>query len=564
MYSRMKLHSKMKRNDAFALPVSRHLALLAALVLAPQIVLGGYLALRTADDLRAATESAAVALAGTLAQNIEREIATVSATLKGLASSSEIEQQDWTAFRHRAKAAFDGARSAGVAVRNIEGRLLFNSNALPDAPLPPSNPVLREFDKRVLAGTASEVVSDLHVGGVARRPLILVGVPARGPDGRVYSLSAGLDPQRFAQIVNDVALPDGWLASVIGRDRRVIARSRDLDRYLGATASAAFIEKVVGERGHIFSTSLDGVESLTAYTTLPAHGWTVITSAPRTIVDAPMVKVWWSHVGLAVIALLSSLTAALFFGQLIGGGLKGLAREALFIGAGESPAREPTRVAEIEAVHQSLLTAATELTRREEHQHVLMAELDHRVKNTLAIVQSLVSRTMNTASSPAEGIQRLQGRVMALARSHEVMSASGWENVSLDAVARAIVSDINVPVVVSGPGIVLRSRAVVAIAQSLHELATDADRRISAGDRARIELTWDADGSSMRMRWTEHGAGQDDFASFGFGRDVIKLCVERQLGGEAKFLSAPDGRLFEARIPFRCENLGENLALQPV
>ena len=133
------------------LSIRVHLALLALLVLTPQIVLGGYLAYRNASETQASVENSTSALARTVSGAVDRELVGVVGVLQGLSTASSLHRKDFAEFSSRATAAFRTSKASGVALRDAAGTILVNTNAAPGAPLPPSNPALREFDKEVIA-----------------------------------------------------------------------------------------------------------------------------------------------------------------------------------------------------------------------------------------------------------------------------------------------------------------------------------------------------------------------------------------------------------------------------
>ncbi len=534
-----------------------HLVMLALCVLAPQILLGGYLAYRNADEIRTSIEGSTNELARRLSDTVDREIVGLIGVLQGLATSSSLQRKDFQAFYPEVAKAFIGTRATGVAVRNISGDLLVNTNSPLGASLPPSNPVLRQFDREVIESRRA-VVSDIHMGAVSRRFLVLVGVPVGMPDGDSYSMATGVDPKDILAIVGGIGLPEGWLAVVLDRSRHVVARSREPDKYIGAPASPEFLASAVGDAGRVLSTTLEGEPVFTAYAVSKVSRWMVLVSAPRSLLDKPVRVLWWSLAGLVGMAALTSAIAAVYFSRLIGRGLQELAREAQAVGRGAAPGAPRSAVAEVLQVHEELAAAARKLAWREAHQIELMAELDHRVKNTLTVLQSLIERTMRTASSRDQGAKLLQGRVMALARSHEALSDARWERVRLSALVDSMASSDQLELHAAGPEVWLAPRAVVSIAQTLHELGALSRPPTSMATSGQVDLGWRLEADDLVMAWVVQGGllSAPDRSSFGY--EIIRLCVERQLGGRATWVQKSDGFEFQARIPLKSDVLGPN------
>jgi two-component system CheB/CheR fusion protein len=120
----------------------------------------------------------------------------------------------------------------------------------------------------------------------------------------------------------------------------------------------------------------------------------------------------------------------------------------------------------------------TDRKRLERRQQLLLRELGHRVKNTLAVVQSIARQTLRKTTSPADFMARLEGRLSALAKAHDLLLRSDWRGANLDALAR-IQLDIYTPddperLRIEGPPVALSADVAMPLALVLHELATNA------------------------------------------------------------------------------------------
>jgi two-component sensor histidine kinase len=150
---------------------------------------------------------------------------------------------------------------------------------------------------------------------------------------------------------------------------------------------------------------------------------------------------------------------------------------------------------------------------------------------------------------------------MALARSHEVLSAVHWEWPELGEVAKAVLGRESARLVYSGPRVSLTPRAVVPFAQLFQELISNAERH---GALARpsgiVSLLWrvDVENGQLLIDWVETAtAPVDDKKADSLGLAIIRICIERQLGGSCHFEFLPTGMRFHARVPLESE-LGVN------
>ena len=181
----------------------------------------------------------------------------------------------------------------------------------------------------------------------------------------------------------------------------------------------------------------------------------------------------------------------------------------------------------------------TDRKQAEERQTLLAREVDHRAKNALAVVQSIVRLTR--ASTIEDFITAVEGRIRALSRAHTILSLSRWQGADL----HGLVDEELAPyrtidgrrVAASGPHVSLRPAAAQCLALALHELVTNAAKygALSA-DTGSVEMEWSLASGDLQLHWTEKGGPPTKAPSApGFGTRIIKASIEGQLGGKADF-----------------------------
>lgn len=192
----------------------------------------------------------------------------------------------------------------------------------------------------------------------------------------------------------------------------------------------------------------------------------------------------------------------------------------------------------------------TERRRAEETQALLVGELNHRVKNSLATVQAIATQSVRHAASPAEFLTTFTGRLQALARAHSLLSAATWEGASVE---QLIAEQLALGTVAaerlsaSGPAAQLAPEPALRLAMVIHELVTNAIKYGAlANAEGRVTVTWAIDGASLVLHWQEKG-GPPVVAPrhAGFGTRLI----ESSLGGEAKAEFLPEGVCWTLRMP---------------
>ena len=192
----------------------------------------------------------------------------------------------------------------------------------------------------------------------------------------------------------------------------------------------------------------------------------------------------------------------------------------------------------------------TETKGEEEHREVLLAELDHRVKNVLAAVQSLAAQSARKTTSIEGFLAAFSGRLKAMASAHELLTATRWRGASLAHIAAAELGGLAPGQARwEGPEITLKPRAANAASLALHELATNAVKYGALStESGRIEVRWShtADGGFV-LDWSEAGGPPVKPAERrGFGTTLLEQVTGRELGGTVEIDYRADG--LHARI----------------
>ena len=206
----------------------------------------------------------------------------------------------------------------------------------------------------------------------------------------------------------------------------------------------------------------------------------------------------------------------------------------------------------------------TERKETEERQGLLAREVDHRARNALAVIQSIIRLTR--ARNVDDYVHTVEGRIKALARAHTLLSDSRWRGADLG----TLVADELAPyragdkIRINGANISLLPATAQGIALALHELATNAAKHGALSSlKGTLSLTWHMQDDVLMLSWLEEGGPRIKApASRSFGLKVIRASIEQQLGGEAHFDWDPKGLRCEIAIPLaeRLERLDRDAA----
>ena len=197
----------------------------------------------------------------------------------------------------------------------------------------------------------------------------------------------------------------------------------------------------------------------------------------------------------------------------------------------------------------------TDRRRAEERQRLLVNELNHRVKNTLGLVQGLALQSFKGGGDGDAARGAFQERLAALAAAHDLLTRESWEGATLAQLAEGAVGHHNGEqrkIDFSGPEVVLGPKAAVSLVMALHELGTNAAKYGALSAPAgRVTIGWDvADGDRLRLEWRERGGPPvKPPGKRGFGLRMIERALASDLAGGAEIEFAPQGLVCRIDAP---------------
>jgi PAS domain S-box-containing protein len=194
----------------------------------------------------------------------------------------------------------------------------------------------------------------------------------------------------------------------------------------------------------------------------------------------------------------------------------------------------------------------TERKRMEEHQELLVSELSHRVRNTIAIIQSIAGQSLTDGRPLAEAREAFLRRLQALAHTHGLLTESNWRGARLSALIEDELRPYGEHATRAGEDLVLTPRAAVTLGLVLHELATNAAKHGALSrPEGRVEVSWGIEASGhFRLRWRERGGpAVRPPARRGFGTTILDRAAAYELDALTSLRFEPGGLEYELSVP---------------
>ena len=213
------------------------------------------------------------------------------------------------------------------------------------------------------------------------------------------------------------------------------------------------------------------------------------------------------------------------------------------------------RVSLLHVVLRRIEEAAVARRLAAKRDHLLMAELDHRVKNTLANIQALVAQTSESADSVTGFVEGLDGRIRSMAKAHSLLSESRWEGVFLDQLLHEELDPYersDHPVTLGGPRTFLTPVSALSLSLAVHELATNAAKYGSfSRPGGRVAVSWSiGDKGILNLIWQElDGPPVELPTRLGFGSTLIERALAMETDGHAVIRYLPAGVRCEISLP---------------
>ncbi len=443
---------------------------------------------------------------------LDREAQGIVGGLTVLANTRSLAADDFQGFRLNAEAyvrQFPGSPS--IVIANESGQLIFHSR-IPAGQLLPVRADRPE--RREVFETGKPVFSRLFLGPVAHRPIVTITVPVFRDGKVIYDLSFDPPLEIFQRIIEQQRPSEDWTLSIFDQDGTNFARVPNPAATIGQRASPSLYAVMFSApEGRAPTVSLEGVPLLTAFSLSELTGWIAAAGIAESTLTAPALQTAAIAVTVGLLMLLIGLGFAI---------------------------RMATQIARGEALHALLIN-----------------ELNHRVRNTLATVQSMASQTFR-GSTDREAKHKFSSRLVALGAAHNLLSDSKWAGADLRETIETVLEPFRAGqrIALEGPAISIDARIVTMLSMVIQELATNASKygALTHAD-GRVTIHWEqTEHSDARvvLCWIERdGPPVTAPLRSGFGSTLIREGFAAQLGGSATMAFEPDGLTCVLEFPLR-------------
>jgi diguanylate cyclase (GGDEF)-like protein len=298
---------------------------------------------------------------------IDGNFASTEAALNALGTSHSLSTSGLEGFHARAVEALKGMRVDSIVVADTSGQLLLSTRRPYGEPLPRMANA-RQL-KRVLE-SGKPAVSDLYLGAISGSFVYTVSVPVKRGGAPLYLLNASSAPSRLSGILTAQKLPDSWRAAIIDGSGTIVARTHELEKYIGKKASPGLLQRIdMSDEDGFKNTTLDGIPVLSVHSRSPLTRWSVALGIPLAELTIGLRQTLTWLIVATIAALGVGIALAWFIGGRVARSITALVQPVMALGSGELPTIPHLYFDEANAIGQTLVNTAASLHKAKYEAH---------------------------------------------------------------------------------------------------------------------------------------------------------------------------------------------------
>lgn len=553
--------------------LSRRLFLLTLVALIPAAVVLFYnlYSIQTAKDSEVHSEALRAAQLGSL--EMKRIISGAENVLIALSAASVIQQQDAANCEdYLTSVGVRLPQFSGISLADVQGKIVCRKRNGGGV----SSIADRSYFKDALR-TGVFVVGEYSTGRISNRPVLPLALPIKNDDGEVSGVIVGaLSLDWLGQRLRERDFAQNGALTIADGTGIIIARAPQPLGFVGTSLSERVLKFVHADRpGTFTATSRDGIERIVGF--YPASGMTAglfvsagisTDEAYGAIRQATWIGLVATLASLFLSFVLAWLTSTELIRRPVGKLIATIEAwrggdEAVRTGMSERSGEFGIVGKAIDDFLCELVAARQVAARAEEQRELVLRELDHRIKNLLATVQSMARQTFRETVQVEDAVAGFNRRLAALSEAHGLLMKDNWQSAGLRDVVIAATRPFNreqmTQFEITGPNIPVKAKAVLSLSMALHELCTNAVKygALKAGE-GRIGIDWTITEGTLpkdrlfRFVWTEYGGPpviKPD--RFGFGSKMIERVLSYELEGTVDTRYAEAGVVFTLVAPLQ-------------
>jgi two-component sensor histidine kinase len=509
-------------------------------ILLPLIILNVALLSRLETARQQTSMVRATADAAFIARNISYRLDDMESTLQLLADMPELKRRDFKAFETIADQALLRANYRSV-ILPIDNGPLVDPNINQDD-LPFFTAISREMKAAVDRGEheiCSFTYDTVTESWMYYAAVVLPHHPSQIPDALVLIKTA----KNLEQVLAPEILNQNWSVALLNENAQVIAASANGEQDIksGIEPTAEILEELREANGQLITNGAIYISH-----SVPDRNWHILVWSPlHPSINVVAQAFTYLAVGsIAIFAL--ALACAYYVGRHLRRAIHSLSEMAVEVGEGKLVPPVETRIEELDHVARALTTASYDRQLAQEHSDVILQELVHRSKNTIALLQAIMRQLSKEATSVEAYHKSVDQRMRGFAKSMAELATVQWNGVDLQKFVAShleVFGGLGEKIKVDGPSIMISPTAAQNLGLVIHELVTNSIKYGALSeDHGIAHIRWGLSKDSnenaeerFSICWIDQGTGiSDDINVSGFGSTIIERHAEYAFSGTVK------------------------------
>ena len=320
----------------------------------PAVIITTFIIYRSFDQERLGLVRDTIGTARALSQAVDAELKGARSAMLVLSSSPHLVSGDLKNFYDEAQSVVLTLNIDNIVLSDVDGQQLINTLRPFGEPLPRHD---RAQLRRVIA-TGQPVISDLFIGAVSQKPIIIIEAPVLADGKARYALAFGIFPERLSEILRRQKMPSDWVAAIVDSSDTIVARTIGGDDFIGKKVSMALLRELkAADEGVFEGKTIEGIPVLSSFSRSQFSGWAVAIGIPKETLFGVLWQALLSNIIAALVLLAGGAYLARRIAMRIVGSIQALRGPAIELGTSGPLVVPPVAIQEVYSLGQSLVAA---------------------------------------------------------------------------------------------------------------------------------------------------------------------------------------------------------------